>query len=294
MEELQREHQRVERRHQREKKELEDRIQVMKSSVPKGDKKKKKQMLLDVARLEAEMEQRHQQELEKFEEVLPKSAWQRGFEAIAKGLAKMNLENQPPPHHSKVQKRRERRAALERERQKAADAETQYLASYRREEEEKLAAILEPRNLEMRHVPPDCHCLYRAIQDQLPSSVTLESLRRLTARYLRQHVQELLPFFRDPKTGNAHSRNDFLGYCDDIVHSTSWGGQMELRALSHVLQSPIEVIQTESPVLVVGEEYSSKPLTLVYVRYASSFGDHYNSVTPLEAGAVGGATARFF
>ncbi|XP_066106394.1 OTU domain-containing protein 6A [Saccopteryx bilineata] len=294
MEELQREHQRVERRQQREKKELEDRIQVMKSSVPKGDKKKKKQMLLDVARLEAEMEQRHQQELEKFEEVLPKSAWQRSFEAISKGLAKMNLENQPPPHLSKIQKRRERRAALERERQKAADAETRYLASYRREEEEKLAAILEPRNLEMRHVPPDSHCLYRAIQDQLASSVTLESLRRRTARYLRQHVEEFLPFFSDPETSDAHSRDDFLRYCDDIMPNASWGGQMELRALSHVLQSPIEVIQTELPVLVVGEEYGSKPLTLVYVRYASSFGDHYNSVKPLEAGAVGGATARFF
>ncbi|KAM8753526.1 OTU domain-containing protein 6A [Rhynchonycteris naso] len=293
MEELQREHQRVERRHQRERKELEDRIQVMKSAVPKGDKKKRKQMLLDVARLEAEMEQRHQQELEKFEELFPGSARQRGFEAITKGLAKMNLENQPP-RLSKIQKRRERRAALERERQKAAEAETRYLASYRREEEEKLAAVLEPRNLEMRNIPPDSHCLYRAIQDQLPSPVSLESLRRRTARYLRQHIEEFLPFFSDPETGDARSRDDYMRYCDDIVHNASWGGQMELRALSHVLQAPIEVIQTESPVVVVGEEYSSKPLTLVYVRYASSFGDHYNSVKPLEAGAVGGATARFF
>ena len=63
---------------------------------------------------------------------------------------------------------------------------------------------------------------------------------------------------------------------------------------SHVLQTPIEVIQADSPAIVVGEEYTKKPLILVYVRYTCNFGAHYNSVKPQEAGAAGGAAPRLF
>ncbi|KAL2768603.1 OTU domain-containing protein 6A [Daubentonia madagascariensis] len=291
MEDLQSEHQRMIRRHHREKKELQARIQAMKNSVPKSDKKKRKQLLLDVARLEAEMEQKHQQELEKFQDSFPDNS---NLDSVTEDLAKMDLENQPP-RLSRAQKRRERRAALERERQeRIAEAEMEHLASFRRDEEEKLAVILGAKNLEMKDIPADGHCMYRAIQDQLVFSMTVESLRCRTAKYMQKHIDDFLPFFSDPETGDAYGREDFLNYCDDIVHSASWGGQLELRALSHVLQTPIEVIQADSPVVVIGEEYTRKPLTLVYLRYACNLGEHYNSVKPLEAGAVGGAAPRLF
>lgn len=38
---------------------------------------------------------------------------------------------------------------------------------------------------------------------------------------------------------------------------------LQLRALTHVLQLPIEVIQADSPALVIGEEYDKPPITLV-------------------------------
>ncbi|XP_003135205.2 OTU domain-containing protein 6A [Sus scrofa] len=289
MEDSQSEHQRMIRRHNREKKELQARIQSMKNSVPRSDKKRRKQMLLDVARLEAEMEQKHQQELEKFQESFPGN-----LDSVTEDLAKMDLENQPP-RPSRAQRRRERRAALARERQeRIAEAEMEHLASFRKDEEEKLRAILGAKNLEMKDIPADGHCMYRAIQDQLVFSVTVESLRRRTAEYMQKHVDDFLPFFSDPETGDSYSRDDFLSYCDDIVRSASWGGQLELRALSHILQTPIEVIQANSPAVVIGEEYTKRPLILVYMRYACSLGEHYNSVKPLEAGAVGGAPPRLF
>ena len=39
-------------------------IQGMKNAVPKNDKKRRKQLTEDVAKLEAEMEQKHKEELE--------------------------------------------------------------------------------------------------------------------------------------------------------------------------------------------------------------------------------------
>uniref|UniRef100_A0A452T067 Uncharacterized protein n=1 Tax=Ursus maritimus TaxID=29073 RepID=A0A452T067_URSMA len=100
MEDSQSEQQRIIRRHHREKKELQARIHSMKNSVPKSDKKRRKQLLLDVARLEAEMEQKHQQELEKFEDNFPDN-----LDSVTEDLAKMDLENQPP-HQSRAQRRR--------------------------------------------------------------------------------------------------------------------------------------------------------------------------------------------
>ncbi|XP_004439938.1 PREDICTED: OTU domain-containing protein 6A [Ceratotherium simum simum] len=289
MEDSQSEHQRMVRRHHREKKELQARIQSMKNAVPKSDRKRRKQLLLDVARLEAELEQKHQQELEKFQESFPDDS---NLDSVTEDLAKMDLENQPP-RLSRAQRRCERRAAIERARlERIAEAEREHLASFRHDEEEKLAAILEAKNLEMKDIPADGHCMYRAIQDQLVFSVTVESLRRRTADYLRKHVDDFLPFFSNPETGDAYSRNDFMSYCHDIMHSAAWGGQLELRALSHVLQTPIEVIQSDSPALLIGEEYTQKPLTLVYLRYSCNLGEHYNSVKPLEAGAVGGTAPR--
>lgn len=38
---------------------------------------------------------------------------------------------------------------------------------------------------------------------------------------------------------------------------------LQLRALSHILQTPIEVVQMDSPSIIVGEEYSGKPIILV-------------------------------
>lgn len=292
MDDTEHELQRVIRRHYREKRELQAHIQTLKASVPKNDKGRRKQLLSDIARLEAEMEQRHQQELEKFGENPDSSV-----DSVTANLKKMNLENMPP-RPSKAQKRRDRdrRSNTERRRhERMPTAQAEQLAAYRHEEEEKVVAILSAKNLEMKIIPADGHCMYRAIQDQLVFSVTIESLRYRTASYMRKHIDDFLPFFTEPEAGNFYTQEDFLRYCDDIVNKASWGGQLELRALSHVLQTPIEVVQANSPIIVIGEEYTRKPITLVYLHYACNFGEHYNSVKPIEvAGAVGGTAPRLF
>ncbi|KAH0617579.1 hypothetical protein JD844_015983 [Phrynosoma platyrhinos] len=132
----------------------------MKNTVPKNDKKRRKQLLEDVAKLEAELEEKHRGELKHLKETLPE---QNKEHSAAINIARLELEDTAqiqPPRISKAQKRR-------------------------------------------------------------------------------------------------------------------------LRALSHVLQTPIEVVQMDSPPIIVGEEYSGEPLTLVYMRHAYGLGEHYNSVKPL-------------
>jgi OTU domain-containing protein 6 len=41
----------------------------LKHSIPKGDKKKKKEVTAEIAKLEAELEQKHEDEMKQFNEV---------------------------------------------------------------------------------------------------------------------------------------------------------------------------------------------------------------------------------
>ncbi|XP_069322341.1 deubiquitinase OTUD6B isoform X2 [Eulemur rufifrons] len=251
-EELDEEEQLV-RRHRKEKKELQAKIQGMKNAVPKNDKKRRKQLTEDVAKLEKEMEQKHREELEQ--------------------LKLTSKEN------------KEKKAALEKEREeRIAEAEIENLSGARHVESEKLAQILSARQLEIKQIPSDGHCMYRAIEDQLKEqdgTLTVVALRCQTAGYMQSHVEDFLPFLTNPNTGDMYTPEEFRKYCDDIVNTAAWGGQLELRALSHILQTPIEIIQADSPPIVVGEEYPKKPLILVYMRHAYGLGEHYNSVTRL-------------
>ncbi|XP_029447513.1 deubiquitinase OTUD6B isoform X2 [Rhinatrema bivittatum] len=262
-------------------------IQGMKNAVPKNDKKRRKQLTEDVARLEAEMDERHSQEVEQLK---LEASQETEVESVANGIEKLEFEdNEKPVQQSrltKAQKRRDKKAALEKEREeRIAEAEIENLSGVRHLENQKLGQMLVGRGLQIKQVPSDGHCMYRAVEDQLKkrgSILTLAQLRSQTAQYMRGHAEDFLPFLINPNTGNMYTPEEFEKYCDDIVSTPAWGGQLELRALSHILQTPIEVVQADSSPIVVGEEYSSKPIILVYMRHAYGLGEHYNSVECLE------------
>ncbi|XP_074056105.1 deubiquitinase OTUD6B [Macrotis lagotis] len=269
------------KRHRKEKKELQAKIQSMKNAVPKNDKKRRKQLIEEVAKLEGEMEKRHREELERFKLT---SGTKDKIDSVVVNIASLDIENQQP-RVTKAQKRRDKKAALEKEREeRIAEAEIENLSGARHLENQKLARILAARHLEIKQIPSDGHCMYGAIEDQLKEQecpLTVATLRSQTAEYMQNHVEDFLPFLTNPNSGDIYTPEEFGKYCDDIVNTAAWGGQLELRALSHILQTPIEVIQADSPPIVVGEEYSNKPLTLVYMRHAYGLGEHYNSVKQL-------------
>uniref|UniRef100_A0A671FYB9 OTU deubiquitinase 6B n=1 Tax=Rhinolophus ferrumequinum TaxID=59479 RepID=A0A671FYB9_RHIFE len=90
------------RRHRKEKKELQAKIQGMKNAVPKNDKKRRKQLADDVAKLEAEMEKKQREELEQWKLTSKPSK----IESVAVNISNLVLENQLP-RISKAQKRRD-------------------------------------------------------------------------------------------------------------------------------------------------------------------------------------------
>ncbi|KFO04737.1 OTU domain-containing protein 6B, partial [Balearica regulorum gibbericeps] len=186
-------------------------IQGMKNAVPKNDKKRRKQLADEVAKLEAELEQKHKEELKQLKEALPE---QNKVESIADGVANLELEGVEQqiqhPRISKAQKRREKKAALEKEREeRIAVAEIENLTGARHLESQKLASLLAARHLEIKQIPSDGHCMYRAIEDQLKdhqNSWTVATLRNQTAKYMQSHFDDFLPFLTNPSTGDMYSK----------------------------------------------------------------------------------------
>ncbi|XP_061616208.1 deubiquitinase OTUD6B isoform X2 [Phyllopteryx taeniolatus] len=238
------------KQHRREKKDLQAKIQSMKNSVPKNDKKRRKQMTEEITKMEAELDQKHDEELRRLES---------------------------------ASDAKDKKAVQERQREsRIAEAEVQNLRGERHLEGVKLAEKLSRRGLQIKEISTDGHCMYRAIRDQLlrrdKSELSVKELRCRTAAHMRSHADDFLPFLSNPDTGGVYAADDFEKYCSDVEHTAAWGGQLELQALSKVLQLPIEVVQADSPTVTVGEEHAGDAITLIYMRHAYGLGEHYDSV----------------
>lgn len=278
-------------RHRREKKALQAKIQSMKNAVPKNDKKRRKQLTEDIAKLEAELNNTQEEE----RNALMSTAGAKE-EEIINGVESLGVDGDEQKEEgkqsrvSKAQKRRDKKAAQEKEREsRIAEAEVENLQGIRHQEGLKLAQKLAQRRLQIREISSDGHCMYHAIEDQLQQRAVpgpgLKELRSCTAQHMRSHADDFLPFLTNANTGDMYTGEEFEKYCNDVEHTAAWGGQLELQALTQVLQLPIEVIQADSSTIKIGEEYNSTPIILVYMRHAYGLGEHYNSVEVLKEAA---------
>lgn len=246
-------------------------------------------MTEEIAKLEADLNHKHEEELKQLQ-----CAPDIKMDQVISDVEVLTVHSEPQqeskqPRLTKAQKRRDKKAAQEKEREcRIAEAEVENLLGLRHQEGLKLAQKLSQQQLQIKEISSDGHCLYRAIEDQLAQIsvsdgvMNVKELRCRTAEHMRSHAEDFLPFLTNPNTGDLYTTEEFEKYCNDVEHTAAWGGQLELRALTHVLQLPIEVIQADSATIKIGEEYNEKPLTLVYMHHAYGLGEHYNSVERLK------------
>ena len=135
-------------------------------------------------------------------------------------------------------------------------------------------------------------------------------LRSAAAAYMRSHPDEYAPFVVEGDAeggegddgcvaaaraarhrGAAHDAalpaRSFERYCRGVEATAAWGGQLELRALAHVLRRRIVVYSAHLPTVEMGEEYrvdeDAPPLRVAYQQHAYGLGEHYNSIAPQAA-----------
>lgn len=232
-------------------------------------------------------------------------------------------ESQPTPEEIEEAKRqkvlskklKKKNAARQKEldREKRITEENAAAGPSRREMEvDAMQTIhLTPRGLGIEEVEADGNCLYRAVGVQcrrlgLDDVVDINSencygkIREICANALAgENRAEYEPFAEcgeghaaDAPDGGNHPAT-YDEYVNNVRSTSTWGGQLELRALSEGLKCPIVVFSAEGPPLTMGAEYATdseneneedwnkkKALLLSFHRHYYALGEHYNSVTP--------------
>lgn len=273
-------------RHKKQRKELQAKIQALKKTAGKGDKKKKKEVQEEIVRLESDLDKQQAEELanaEKSKETnnKPEDNNENNEEDANEG------DDQQPTRISKAQKRRDKKATEEKQRQ------AEYLAQEelnktgpRALETNAIKKILSQRKLQLHPIKSDGNCLYNAIRNQLcetgRKALDVDTLRNLTADYILEHKDAYIFYMTNADTGDCMDDDEFRKYCSTLRSTPAWGGQIEISALSKILEAPIEVIQASGPPTIQGEdEFSAPNLVITYHRHMYSLGEHYNGTESL-------------
>jgi len=264
-------------RHRNEKKDMQCKIQSMKKSVAKGDRKKKKEVAEQTAEIEAKLKQKHLEELSTFtaEDEEP---------SLIKHLQEVQISD-TVPKVSRAEKRRSKKVTQMKERQALIEEhDIKNIGGTRHIETQTLVKKLKNIGLVIYDIPSDGNCLYSAIVHQLKEvcgqTFTVLDIRVKTSDFLKSNKDDFIPYLSHPDTGEMLTDQQFNEYCDQVANSVQWGGEIELRALSHIFKIPIKVIQAEGSDITIGIEYtnSNKTLILVFHRHMYGLGEHYNSV----------------
>ncbi|XP_053698161.1 deubiquitinase OTUD6B [Sabethes cyaneus] len=268
-------------RHRKEKKELQAKVQSLKKA--KVDKKKKKELQDEIVRLEADLESRHAEELNRLNSLKINESSCDSEQSPAEAPS----TDEKQPKLSKAQRRREKKSQEDKEREEQIKAEeAQQTDSPRIREDKKIAEILAKRGLVGFTVPADGDCLYNAIKHQLTrigvNGYETVDLRHLAADYIEDNRDQLICYMSNPESEDVMSEEEFRKYCFQVRYTKSWGGEIEIKALSSSLRCPIEVIQASGPSPVHGEDGDAgRKLVLTYHRHMYRLGEHYNSTVPM-------------
>ncbi|XP_044267094.1 deubiquitinase OTUD6B [Tribolium madens] len=270
------------KRHKQERKDLQAKIQSLKKSVTKGDKKKKKEVTEEIARLEQELEIRHSSELESLK---PAAEEPTPDDSETPDEPEDNPDNQSV-RVSRAGRRRNKKAQEEREREKRIQEQAEKnKEGPRMTEMNAIKEVLAKMGLQLFNIPADGNCLYCAVNHQLVltgrEAYTVPKLRKLTAEFMKENKEEFLPFMYN-ESDETISEEYFESYCKEVATTKLWGGQLELRALSNVLKCPIKVIQSNGPPTLQGENFEGPELILAYHRHLYRLGEHYNSTVVLK------------
>ncbi|KAK0403503.1 hypothetical protein QR680_016958 [Steinernema hermaphroditum] len=200
-------------RHKKEKKDLQGKIMALKKAVPKGNGKQKKQVTEEVARLEAEIKERHAQELAAAE-ANNASSPDPDTAADTPETDTPSPDAEVAPKLSKAQKRREKK--LEESKRRDAlnkEALVDALTAPRTREKQAINRILANRNMQIYDIVPDGDCLYNALAHQLSGSSSGEKLRTLASEYIEGNKLDFLPFLTTADGDVVEDGEAFEDYC---------------------------------------------------------------------------------
>jgi OTU domain-containing protein 6 len=262
----------------KERKTIQSRIQSLKKSVTKGDKKKKKDVDAEIERIEREFEDKCKIELEKVRRC---QVNEEVKVAINETDEASTLETNVKSKLTKAQKRREKKDLENRiQDEEIAKGEIASQHSKANVELKTIKEKLKLRKLCVKEVVSDGNCMYYAISDQLVDKLkiqkTWQELRSITSDYMLKNANDFMPYFISFDDNNDLNEDKFKDYCNQIKIKPIWGGHLELKALSDYFKVKIIVVQADGNDIIIGDDYNDS-LMLTYHKHMFNAGEHYNS-----------------
>ena len=219
--------------HRREKKETQARIQALKNSVPKGDKRKKKEIQEIIDQFEKQLADKHKAELAALQ---PEGSTAQVEEDVQEKEEKEEVS--PKKKVNRQEQRKLRKAQAAKEQREAVERELANAPDPKEVELKTLLAKLEPEELSIKEVRADGHCLFAAVafllsshwvaEEQRPPIDEIWALRAQVVTYIEAHKEETLPFLVDDKTGDMMTEDGFTTYCREMRTKPVWGGAPEV------------------------------------------------------------------
>jgi OTU domain-containing protein 6 len=277
----------MEDRHEAEMDKLKEEI---KESMKKAKKSEKAKLETQALQMQYDLKAKQQDEMDALEEYIETNG---PIEVDESKVQKVVVEDEvkapvsepekdtKESKKAKAQRKKDKKAAKEQEKElQKEEIRNGAGPSLRDVELDSISKTLKEKGLQIKDIPSDGHCMYRALSDQLSmtshqSALDFAALRKMAADYLRTHSEDFAPFI-----GIEASDPAYEAYCEKVeaVTTAEWGGQLELRALSACLSSPIHVYSANAPMVIMGEEESGAALSLSYHKHYFALGEHYNSV----------------
>ena len=139
------------------------------------------------------------------------------------------------------------------------------------EEDEKFKKHLETLGYFIREVGGDGNCLFRSVCEQIEGNENnYKEYRERCIDYMKENKDEFAPFIEDDVP--------FDKYIEKMSQNGEWGGNLEIYALSKLLEANFYIYIHEHPMYVV--KNFEKPKRNVMLTYHD--GKHYNSLRKLE------------
>ena len=145
-------------------------------------------------------------------------------------------------------------------------------------EYQKLDTYLKEHGLSIVKVDADGSCLFSSFALHFPETTT-EDLRREAVLYMLSHADDFEPFIDLEMYPNG-----FCDYCMRMGRNTTWGGQLEIQALSQSRKVNVYVFQTGGLSTIKMVNFDTATAQCVTVSYHD--GQHYNCVLPIEKESI--------
>lgn len=201
------------------------------------------------------------------------------FDAAAKDGQEAS-QSQPSKKPNRQKARLARRAAEQEAQAVAAAEEAANLPDLREQEMTSMKTHMDNLGLTERYIRPDGHCLYSAcaigippeeLKQSGPHTEGYQNIRYVTAEFISKHPDDFSPFLEEPMET----------YVKKIRDTAEWGGQLELQAIAKSFKVRINVLQSDGrieKILPDSTDGADREVWLAYYRYSFGLGEHYNAL----------------